>query len=915
MFSCCSEEEIRGAVTLVLSPGLVKQCLAAISRALSLFLMSTGEQPRRDKTSRCGLLALSPGRFFRWMQDSIPGCRLTERAAVALAACMEVLLAELQKQGEPRGTGPIWPLIQPYEYLITEQGLHGEPVLPDDRMALGENGRSKGKLKDGDQNGAGELAEYRSVQQACLTTCVGSKAELGALLAQVSRLVAQIMPGSSGRMCDHPTWRPEALHSLYHNLYCARAHVLQPPVVSLTQEIPLALRPPLWRWVWIAVCHATCRRAASVEAGDVAQASRLLLPGHSCPPARLEYERNGPILMAVACCDPSAEVVTKSFLKSAAFAMLDCGRVDVLGPAATLLGAEGVNVRNEQGLTPLMFASCHGDEAMVQMLLDLRAEPDVQVPSPSSTCPLVHPQTRHYTVLMFATAHGHVSVCQLLLEAGANPEGSLLDPLDENCSETPLQIAAAAGDLPMVKLLLSFGADPLVGTVWGGLGGPAGQRGEGSAISQAAAHGHRQVLHLLLSAPSPSCSPNLLSLAEILAEGLTEAEREKEETRGDVVEHRLRRGRVKGREKEREHVLEEAMYLAAEHGYADIVCYLRELGVPCPLPVWMTALHATWTTHCRPLALKLLNDFPMVISQELVEMTPHLTSLIHLLHACLKYNDQEAATRIAITISHCYAAQTRSKPTTERTAARGRLHASFVNSPNLSDVIFLVQGRPFHAHRVLLASSSPRFRAMLANADHDHAIRSVEIPDMSYRTFQTMMEELYRGDTEEALKIPDHELMELLTAAKHYELASLYHRFQEDCSRRLNASTCVSVYHFAKDIEAEFLVECCESFFLHHLPELITSSQFLELFHGPEELLLNTAEEVDDLEDTWQAEWPGVDEEEMMENEERDGKMEEAERELCVDMEDIHCDLTNGHQQFFLMHSLQKRFVSNLQHH
>ena len=52
--------------------------------------------------------------------------------------------------------------------------------------------------------------------------------------------------------------------------------------------------------------------------------------------------------MAVACHDLSAEVVTKSFLKSAAFAMLDCGRVDVLDPAATLLGAEGINVRNEQ---------------------------------------------------------------------------------------------------------------------------------------------------------------------------------------------------------------------------------------------------------------------------------------------------------------------------------------------------------------------------------------------------------------------------------------------------------------------------------------------------------------------------------------------------------------------------------------
>uniref|UniRef100_A0A8C4X1G1 BTB domain-containing protein n=1 Tax=Eptatretus burgeri TaxID=7764 RepID=A0A8C4X1G1_EPTBU len=363
-----------------------------------------------------------------------------------------------------------------------------------------------------------------------------------------------------------------------------------------------------------------------------------------------------PSLMAVACRDLSAEVVTKSFLKSAAFAMLDCGRVDVLDPAATLLGAEGINVRNEQGLTPLMFASCHGDEAMVQMLLDLRADPDVQVPSPSATCPLVHPQTRHYTVLMFATAHGHVSVCQVRLSSHVFHKGFIY--FASICS----------GDLPMVKLLLSFGADPLVGTVWGGLGGPAGQRGEGSAISQAAAHGHRQVLHLLLSAPSPSCSPDLLSLAEILAEGLTEAEREKE-TRGDVGEHRLRRGRVKGREKEREHVLEEAMYLAAEHGYVDIVCDLRELG-------------EKQTLHFKG-------------SQKCFKGNVEPSTLPVYAQCCLI---------IAIAISHCYAAQTRSKLTTERSAA----HASFVNSPHLSDVIFLVQGRPFHAHRVLLASSSPR---------------------------------------------------------------------------------------------------------------------------------------------------------------------------------------------------------------
>ena len=108
---------------------------------------------------------------------------------------------------------------------------------------------------------------------------------------------------------------------------------------------------------------------------------------------------------------------------------------------------------------------------------------------------------------------------------GANVEGNV-DVDDDVSTETPLQLASAGGKLDIVELLLSFGASPFISTLKVDTMsfGSSAQKGCYCALSTAASHGQRKVLHKLVTHPTTLTSQNsgkeVLSLEEILAEGV-----------------------------------------------------------------------------------------------------------------------------------------------------------------------------------------------------------------------------------------------------------------------------------------------------------------------------------------------------------------------------------------------------------
>ena len=81
-------------------------------------------------------------------------------------------------------------------------------------------------------------------------------------------------------------------------------------------------------------------------------------------------------------------------------------------------------------------------------------------------------------------------------------------------------------------------------------------------------------------------------------------------------------------------------------------------------------------------------------------------------------------------------------PAPQQQVLRGE---GYVNNEKRSDVTFVVEGRPFHAHRIALLGSSEIFRSMFDGHYREKDASTIPIPNLRHEVFERMMQCIYTG--------------------------------------------------------------------------------------------------------------------------------------------------------------------------
>ncbi|CAH2092345.1 unnamed protein product [Euphydryas editha] len=369
-------------------------------------------------------------------------------------------------------------------------------------------------------------------------------------------------------------------------------------------------------------------------------------------------------------------------------------------------------------------------------------------------------------------------------------------------------MACGVGNLELVQLLLSHGADPFLSTQINDAlcYSAAAQYGCYSAVAVCCAHGRRACLRAAVRGGARAGGGAVLSLEEVLAEGAPPAA-----------------GRPPPFTKQQQRALQDAMYYAAETDHLDITLELRALGVPWSLHAWTLSLAAAAEASLDHVIDQLLQDFLQVCpSDDSHYSKQFIYECLPLLFNILRYSKKEGTVLLLADILCAVYGWEPVPPVREPPpAAPARVDPSYVNNPSLADVTFRVEGRLFYGHKIVLVSESPRLRAMLAGDAPQASAPLVQINDIRYHIFEQVMKYLYSGGCS-GLDVAECDVLEVLAAASFFQLMPLQRHCEARAAKSVDLHNLVSVYIHAKVYGATQLLEYCQGFLLQNMVALLT---------------------------------------------------------------------------------------------
>jgi hypothetical protein len=158
-----------------------------------------------------------------------------------------------------------------------------------------------------------------------------------------------------------------------------------------------------------------------------------------------------------------------------------------------------------------------------------------------------------------------------------------------------------------------------------------------------------------------------------------------------------------------------------------------------------------------------------------------------------------------------------------------------VNSPDMSDVTFIIDDKEFYAHGAILATRSEYFRALLFNGHMSESVsKSITLSDISPTVFLKVLEFLYT----DTISVATIELgINILIASEHFMLDRLKSLCEDAIRREISIHSVIHILVVSHQHHALGLKEIALGFILENLKDRDIQSALPELKAEPDLLV------------------------------------------------------------------------------
>ncbi|XP_020610490.1 kelch-like protein 20 [Orbicella faveolata] len=144
---------------------------------------------------------------------------------------------------------------------------------------------------------------------------------------------------------------------------------------------------------------------------------------------------------------------------------------------------------------------------------------------------------------------------------------------------------------------------------------------------------------------------------------------------------------------------------------------------------------------------------------------------------------------------------------------------------DLCDIVLRVGSTSISAHKVVLAASSPYFKAMFAGGLSESRQSTVTLQELDERAMETMVDFFYSGEIE----ISENNVQDLLPVTCVLQVQSVQEACCEFLKRQLSSENCLGISAFADRHGCTALVSSSESFARQHFIDVVQSEEFMEI--------------------------------------------------------------------------------------